>query len=89
MCMYMYMYVYMCVYVYIYIYIYTHVYVCNHRIFVASDRDSVVQCEGGMVFLGRRERPLGATLDMTANQVMNTCHIQIYQTHLCVIDEYM
>lgn len=26
-------------------------------IFIASDRDAVVQCEGGMVFLGRRERP--------------------------------
>jgi len=42
--------------------------VATSGIFVASDRDSVVQCEGGMVFLGRRERLLGATLDMTANQ---------------------
>lgn len=26
-------------------------------IFIAPDRDAIVQCEGGMVYLGRRERP--------------------------------
>jgi len=36
-------------------------------IFIAADREAVVQCEGGMVFLGRRERPRGTNEALAAS----------------------
>jgi len=35
--------------------------VLTSGIFIAADREAIVQCEGGQVFLGRKERPFGSS----------------------------